>query len=66
MPSDFDVGAQENILAGTTPGTLTTYPIELLEVQGWLSPLELVTCRDLNAQLPLKLPRKKHVSRALL
>lgn len=59
MPSDFDAGAQENVLAGTASGTLTTYPIELLDGKGWLSPLELVTSPDLNALLPIKLPRKK-------
>ena len=58
MPSDYDVATQENILAGTTPG-LTTHPVDLLEGQGWLGPLELVTCPDLHAMLPLKLPKKK-------
>ena len=58
MPSDFDIGSQEDIMAGTAPGSLTTYPVELLH-GSWLSPLELVTCPDLNASLPLKLPKKK-------
>ena len=58
MPSDFDIGSQEDIMAGTAPGSLTTYPVELLH-GSWLSPLELVTCPDLNTSLPLKLPKKK-------
>ena len=58
MPSDFDVGTQEDILAGSKPGTLTTYPIDLLH-GSWLSPLELVACPDLKANLPLKLRKKK-------
>ena len=58
IPSDFDIGSQEDVMAGTAPGSLTTYPVELLH-GSWLSPLELVTCPDLNASLPLKLPKKK-------
>ena len=58
MPSDFDVQTEEDVLAGSSPGTLTTYPVELLE-EAWLGPLELVTCPDLKAALPLKLPKKK-------
>mmetsp|Transcript_10856 Transcript_10856/g.11658 ORF Transcript_10856/g.11658 Transcript_10856/m.11658 type:complete len:601 (-) Transcript_10856:505-2307(-) len=34
-------------------------PIQLKKGQGYISPLEIITCPDLDAELPLKLPKKK-------
>ncbi|CAB9517203.1 expressed unknown protein [Seminavis robusta] len=59
MPSDFDVFAEAQTARTGLGISIRTCPIELLEEKGWLGTLELVTCPDLNAQLPLKLPKKK-------
>jgi len=62
MPSDYDVGEGEAHVMGERESSLRGLkrcPVEILEGQGWLGPLELVVCPDLGAKLPLKLPKKK-------